>query len=63
MVRAVIMTLGERLRMLRFSMAMEIKVISPLIAVETQLFPIVVMRDTFIPNSLYYRSIESGSIV
>ena len=63
MVRAVIMTLGERLRMLRFSMAMKIKVISPLIAVETQLFPIVVMRDTFIPNSLYYRSIESGSIV
>ena len=63
MVGAVIMTLGERLRMLRFSMAMGIKVISPLIAVETQLFPIVVMRDTFIPNSLYYRSIESGSIV
>ena len=35
--------------------------LSPLIAVETQLFPIVVMWD-FIPNSLCYRACEDDVI-
>ena len=59
MVRVVTMTLRKCLRMLRLSMARKFKAISPLIAVDTQLFPIVVTWDTFIPNSLFYRGMTA----